>query len=333
MNNKKEGLQKRIDVLMTKVAVPEKKNELALLEKQTYDQSFWTDSQNASAVMKKIADLKREIDDIELMQLMIQENEFDELEKLLEKYEVLLFLSGKHDKGGALFSIHAGQGGTEAMDWADILYRMYTRYFERKGFKYEIIDFIAGEEAGIKSVVMQVDGNYVYGYLKGEAGTHRLVRQSPFNAQNLRQTSFALVEVLPIIKEEDVSIQPDDVEWQFFRSGGKGGQNVHGVGPVQGQNPGRATVMTVYLLRQKTCLGSVGLGPVYVFRGFFFLAPKGVIYGHPEGCQNPGVAPCIAVSLIAVNSPHLTVEQISFNAFRRGLHTFVCSRQNSKGKA
>lgn len=225
----KQELGKKLASIVTRANIPVKKQELATLEKQTYESTFWQDNQKAAEVMKKINTLKKEIEDIEMMQLLFEENELGEAEKLINKYEVLLFLSGPYDKGDAIFSIHAGQGGTEAMDWADMLFRMYTRYFEKKGWKCEEIDRVAGDEAGIKSSIMNVYGTFAYGYLKAEAGVHRLVRQSPFNADKLRQTSFALVEVLPIIEDKEIHLKEEELEWQFFRSGGKGGQNVNKV--------------------------------------------------------------------------------------------------------
>jgi len=199
------------------------------LEEQSYETSFWTDSKKAGEIMKKITDLKKEIEDLEMMELLLEENQLEEAKKLIEKYEILLFLSGPYDKGGVVFSIHAGQGGTEAMDWSSMLFRMYTRYFERKGWRFEEFDRVAGEEAGIKSSIINVYGNFAYGYLKAEAGVHRLVRQSPFNADKLRQTSFSLVEVLPMIEDKEISVRDDEVEWEFYRSGGHGGQNVNKV--------------------------------------------------------------------------------------------------------
>jgi peptide chain release factor 2 len=143
-----------------------------------------------------------------------------------------MFLAGPYDAKNATMLIHAGQGGTEAMDWTSMLLRMYLRFCERRGWQTIILDSTSGEEAGIKSVTFLVKGLYAYGYLKNEAGTHRLVRQSPFNADNLRQTSFALVEVLPEFEEidlPDIKIKDNDLEVSFFRSSSQGGQNVQKV--------------------------------------------------------------------------------------------------------
>jgi peptide chain release factor 2 len=153
-----------------------------------------------------------------------------ECDALVEELESYLFFSGEYDRASALISIHSGQGGVEAMDWASMLFRMYTRYFEKKGWTYLVVEETPGEEAGLKSITVEVTGEYAYGFLKHEAGTHRLVRQSPFNADNLRQTSFALVEVLPEIEEDNnIQIKDEELEWDFFRSGGHGGQNVNKV--------------------------------------------------------------------------------------------------------
>ena len=225
----KEELRKKLDSIFTKADLPAKKEELSLLEKKTYEPTFWQDSKKAAEVMKKINDLKKEIEDLEMIQLLLEEGELKAAEKLISKYDVLLFLSGSYDRGNAIFAIHAGQGGTEAMDWTEMLFRMYTRYFEKKGWRFEEFERVPGDEAGIKSTTMNVYGSFAYGHLKAEAGVHRLVRQSPFNADKLRQTSFALVEVLPVIAEQEIQIKDDELEWQFFRSGGKGGQNVNKV--------------------------------------------------------------------------------------------------------
>ena len=141
--------------------------------------------------------------------------------------ETYLYLSGPLDQANAIVSIHAGQGGVDAMDWAEMLQRMYERYFERKGFKFEVIDRASGEEAGIKYIDYLITGEYAYGYLKGENGTHRLVQNFPFNANNLRQTSFALVEILPQTDDDTtLKIEEDDLEWDFYRASSHGGQNV-----------------------------------------------------------------------------------------------------------
>jgi peptide chain release factor 2 len=207
METNKEQLKTKYQSILSKANLSAKKDELKSFEQQSYEPTFWQESKKAAEIMKKITDLKKEIDDLETIELLLEDNQLDEALHLIDKYEVILFLSGPYDKGDAIFSIHAGQGGTEAMDWSNMLYRMYTRYFERKNWRFEEFDRVAGEETGIKSSIINVYGKFSYGYLKAEAGVHRLVRQSPFNADKLRQTSFALVEVLPMIEDKEINIK------------------------------------------------------------------------------------------------------------------------------
>jgi len=228
MEEKKQELKKRLNLILNKINLSQKKDNLKKLEEKTYQSSFWQNPKEASITMKTIAQIKKEVDDLEILPLLI-ENDTKEAEKLINQYEINLFLSAPYDRGDTIFSIYAGQGGTEAMDWSAMLFRMYTRFFDKKNWQWEVVDQIDGEEAGIKSIVLNVYGIFSYGLLKGEAGVHRLVRQSPFNADKLRQTSFTLVEVLPIIEEKNIEIKDEDLEWEFFRSGSHGGQNVNKV--------------------------------------------------------------------------------------------------------
>lgn len=223
--------------------------ELDNLEKQTTDINFWNDSKNSSKVLKKITEIKNKVEKykkinnelinlIELNELLTQEHDVElekELEKgvskiksEIEKIEISTLLSGKYDINNAIVTIHPGAGGTEAQDWAEMLYRMYARWANANGYKLEELDYLDGEEAGIKSVTFLVSGDFAYGYLKGEQGVHRLVRISPFDAGGRRHTSFASVEVLPEITEEiEIDINPDDLRVDTYRASGAGGQHIN----------------------------------------------------------------------------------------------------------
>lgn len=222
-------LKKRIEDLKQKLNINRLQKQIKEIETESAKPNFWQDHLRASAKMKKMAELQKEIKGVEALEKLLTEGKKREAEKKLDKLEIKTFLSGKYDRANVVFSIHAGQGGVEAMDWAEMLERMYLKFFEKKGWQYEITDLTPGEEAGIKSITMTVADAFVYGYLKHEAGTHRLVRQSPFNADKLRQTSFALVEVLPVLPATEVEIKENELEFQTFRSSGPGGQYVNKV--------------------------------------------------------------------------------------------------------
>ena len=221
--------KEKLHQLAEKLKIIEKKQRVKDLEQKLSDESVWKNWEKGQKLSRELADLKRELEDFELLEFLAEEDE-GEFEKESRKLELKTYLSEPYDEKNAILSIHAGQGGTEAMDWTQMLYRMYQRFAESKGWKIAELGRNSGEEAGLKSVSMEISGHYAYGFLKNESGTHRLVRQSPFNADNLRQTSFALVEVIPEIDESvNIEIKDEDVEFEAFRSGGKGGQNVNKV--------------------------------------------------------------------------------------------------------
>ncbi len=225
-----EALTTRARELITKLDLSGKRKSVREIEALSSKPDFWKDSQAAAKKMKDMAALAKEVEEGEMLELYLTEGSEKDLSRELDRMEFALYLSGPYDRGDAIFAIHSGQGGTEAMDWTSMLYRMYTRYIERKGWSAEEIDYTQGDEAGIKSVTITVTGHYAYGFLKAEVGVHRLVRQSPFNADKLRQTSFAMVEVLPVVEDNAaVNVAEDDLVWDFFRAGGKGGQNVNKV--------------------------------------------------------------------------------------------------------
>lgn len=225
-----------------------KQRQIALLEQETSQPDFWADQEKAQHTMRQISqlssvvstwgDLQKKVADIAtLVDMSLAEDdrslegdiaqEIAHVGNVLEDLEFQLQLGGKHDSTGAILAIHAGAGGTESQDWAQMLLRMYLRWSEKRRFQADVIDVSQGEEAGIKSVLVRIDGEYAYGYLKGERGVHRLVRISPFDASHSRHTSFALVEVMPVVDDTvDVTINTDDLKIDVFRSSGPGGQHM-----------------------------------------------------------------------------------------------------------
>jgi len=223
-----------------------KAEQVAALEKESIESGFWDDQNQAQKKMQELSTLRdsvqlwngiyrRASDALELAEMAEDEpdmladldREAGELERALEKREFQLALSGKYDSGGAILGIYAGAGGTEAQDWTEMLLRMYLRWAERRGFKTTITDMTQGEEAGIKSVTVEIEGPFAYGYLRAEKGTHRLVRISPYDSNSRRHTSFAKVEAMPILDEDiEVEIHANDLKMDTFLSSGAGGQSV-----------------------------------------------------------------------------------------------------------
>ena len=229
--------------------IENKKSRLEELEAQTAVSGFWNDQENSQKVVREMSHIKNVLkgyeklrsaydDTLTLIELAIEmddESVYEEAKKGydfvmadLETQKLSTLLTGEYDENNAILTFHAGAGGTEAQDWAQMLYRMYTRWAERHGFKYKILDYLDGDEAGIKSASILIEGENAYGFLKSEAGVHRLVRISPFDASGRRQTSFASLEVMPELSDEtDIEINEADLKVDTYRSGGAGGQHVN----------------------------------------------------------------------------------------------------------
>ena len=254
-----KDLQQRLETLRECLDIQGKKKEVEAKTQETLAPDFWNDPKAAELLLKKLSGLKswvtdfmkakEAVDDAGVLydfakesldaseEETIETDETRELDKAfadavtaVEALELRNMLGNEGDNLGAVLTINSGAGGTEANDWSAMLMRMYTRWCERNGYKYTVTSLLEGEEAGIKSTTIEVEGDYAYGYLKAENGVHRLVRISPFNAQGKRQTTFSSVFVYPLVDDSiNIEINPSDLEWDTFRSGGHGGQNVNKV--------------------------------------------------------------------------------------------------------
>ena len=225
------------------------RKELSELQIETEQEGFWNDVERSQRIAQKIKRLENKIkkydhlvsdweDTLTLCEMAQEEDDASQLEEVAQGYETLekevsdrrlaALLTGEYDANNAILTFHAGAGGTEAQDWTEMLYRMYTRWAERHGFTYQLLDYEDGDEAGIKSASILIEGDNAYGYLKSENGVHRLVRVSPFDANARRQTSFAALEVMPEIEDDgEIEIRPEEIEMQVFRSSGAGGQHIN----------------------------------------------------------------------------------------------------------
>ncbi|NQT31702.1 MAG: peptide chain release factor 2 [Deltaproteobacteria bacterium] len=244
LRDKLEDLQSRVSMAMVHLDIAAREKDIARLEEESAESDFWQEQEKAQSVMRRLAEQKKVVDrwrgmeqrTSEVAELMSLEDDSlqaeieAEVEKLalhLDEIELEAAFSSEYDARNAILAIHAGAGGTESQDWAQMLMRMYLRWAERRRYQAEVLDLSPGEEAGIKSVVIGVNGDYANGYLRSEHGVHRLVRLSPFDSDHARHTSFAMVEVMPEAEPGvDVRIEPDDLKVETFRSSGPGGQHM-----------------------------------------------------------------------------------------------------------
>ena len=246
---KLQGMEPELKDLKQALNIDKLGNEIAELERKAAEPSFWDDMENSQKVLQRTAQLKDSVetyqklqslyeDSMTLIELADEAEDLDSLEEAQSDVELLetkmadirltTLLTGEYDSRNAILTFHAGAGGTEAQDWAQMLYRMYTRWSERHGYTYKILDYLDGDEAGIKSASILIEGLNAYGFLKSENGVHRLVRVSPFDASGRRQTSFASLEVMPQIdKDVNVVIKDEDIQMDVYRSSGAGGQKVN----------------------------------------------------------------------------------------------------------
>ena len=244
-----EGNREELSDLKDALGYTALKAEIEELEAKAAAEGFWDDLENSQKILQRTGKLKNTVEaydnlcssfeDLLVLIEMGDEEEdlslvdeitasIDEFESNIASLRLQTLLTGEYDKNNALLTFHAGAGGTEAMDWVQMLVRMYTRWTERHGFKVKVLDFLDGDEAGLKSATMLVEGENAYGYLRGESGVHRLVRVSPFDASGRRHTSFASLEVMPEITDDaDIEIREEDVKMDVFRSSGAGGQHIN----------------------------------------------------------------------------------------------------------